>query len=53
MTIWGWKEAGLFPRHLSICGRNFWRESEVRAFIDEQGQAAAQANSSVAPETSA
>jgi predicted DNA-binding transcriptional regulator AlpA len=53
MTIWRWEEAGLFPRHLSICGRNFWRESEVRAFIDNQGQAAAEANGIVTPDTSA
>ncbi len=34
MTIWRWEEAGLFPRHLAIGGRNFWRESEVLAWIE-------------------
>jgi predicted DNA-binding transcriptional regulator AlpA len=36
MTIWRWEAKGLFPAHLSIGGRSFWRESEVRQWIDEQ-----------------
>ncbi len=34
MTIWRWEAAGLFPRHLAIGGRNFWRESEVLDWIE-------------------
>jgi hypothetical protein len=25
MTIWRWERDGLFPRHLSINGRNYWQ----------------------------
>jgi predicted DNA-binding transcriptional regulator AlpA len=39
MTIWRWERVGLFPRHLSINGRNYWRLSELRAWMDCQARA--------------
>ena len=36
MTIWRWERDGLFPRHLSINGRNYWRLSEISDWIDRQ-----------------
>jgi predicted DNA-binding transcriptional regulator AlpA len=36
MTIWRWEANGLFPAHLSIGGRSFWRESEVDQWVEEQ-----------------
>ncbi|MAI45639.1 MAG: AlpA family phage regulatory protein [Hyphomicrobiaceae bacterium TMED74] len=29
MTIWRWQQQGLFPKHISINGRNYWRQSEI------------------------
>ena len=29
MTIWRLERKGLFPKHIKICGRNFWRLVEV------------------------
>ena len=34
MTIWRWEAADLFPRHLTINGRNYWRESELNAWLE-------------------
>src|SRR4029079_11816166 len=39
MTIWRWERNGVFPRHLSINGRNYWRLSEVREWIARQKRA--------------
>ena len=36
MTIWRWERDGLFPRHLLINGRNYWRLSELRNWMDQQ-----------------
>ena len=36
MTIWRWERDGLFPRHVSINGRNYWRLSEVSDWIERQ-----------------
>lgn len=36
MTIYRWERDGIFPKHLSINGRNYWRLSEVRSWIDSQ-----------------
>ena len=36
MTIWRWQQAGSFPQHVTIGGRNFWREREVRAFLEDR-----------------
>ena len=36
MTIWRWERAGVFPRHVSINGRNYWRLSEVLDWIERQ-----------------
>ena len=36
MTIWRWEANRLFPIHLSIGGRSFWRESEVDQWVEEQ-----------------
>ena len=36
MTIWRWERAGLFPRHVSINGRNYWRLSEISDWIERQ-----------------
>jgi predicted DNA-binding transcriptional regulator AlpA len=30
MTIWRWEKDGLFPKHIAIGGRNFWRDSDLR-----------------------
>jgi predicted DNA-binding transcriptional regulator AlpA len=40
MTIWRWERDGLFPRHLVINGRNYWRLSELRDWVDRQQRAA-------------
>jgi predicted DNA-binding transcriptional regulator AlpA len=40
MTIWRWERNGLFPRHLVINGRNYWRLSELRDWVDRQQRAA-------------
>jgi predicted DNA-binding transcriptional regulator AlpA len=34
MTIWRWEKAGLFPRHISINGRNYWRLSEISVWFE-------------------
>jgi predicted DNA-binding transcriptional regulator AlpA len=39
MTIWRWERDGLFPRHLSINSRNYWRLSELRDWMDCQARA--------------
>jgi predicted DNA-binding transcriptional regulator AlpA len=39
MTIWRWEQDGLFPRHLLINGRNYWRLSEIRDWIGRQERA--------------
>jgi predicted DNA-binding transcriptional regulator AlpA len=36
MTIWRWERDGLFPRHVSINGRNYWRLSEISEWMDRQ-----------------
>jgi predicted DNA-binding transcriptional regulator AlpA len=36
MTIWRWERDELFPRHLVINGRNYWRLTEVSDWIDRQ-----------------
>ena len=36
MTIWRWERDALFPRHLVINGRNYWRLTEVSDWIDRQ-----------------
>jgi predicted DNA-binding transcriptional regulator AlpA len=41
MTIWRWERDGRFPRHLSINGRNYWRLSELRDWMDSQERAGA------------
>jgi predicted DNA-binding transcriptional regulator AlpA len=43
MTIWRWERDGVFPRHLSINGRNYWRLSEIADWIDRQQSAGTQA----------
>jgi len=35
MTIWRWERDGVFPRHLSINGRNYWRLGELRDWMDQ------------------
>ena len=45
MTIWRWERDGVFPRHLSINGRNYWRLSEISDWIDRQQSARTQAQS--------
>jgi predicted DNA-binding transcriptional regulator AlpA len=39
MTIWRWERDGRFPHHLLINGRNYWRLSEIRNWIDRQERA--------------
>ena len=39
MTIWRWERDGLFPRHLLINGRNYWRLSELRDWMSSQKRA--------------
>jgi predicted DNA-binding transcriptional regulator AlpA len=39
MTIWRWERDGLFPRHLTINSRNYWRLSELRDWIERQERA--------------
>lgn len=36
MTIWRWERDGSFPRHLTVHGRNYWLNSEVRAWMAGQ-----------------
>jgi predicted DNA-binding transcriptional regulator AlpA len=36
MTIWRWERDGVFPRHVSINGRNYWRLSEISDWIERQ-----------------
>lgn len=33
MTIYRWEKQGLFPRHISINGRNYWDGNEVEREI--------------------
>lgn len=40
MTIWRWQRAGTFPRHTTINGRNYWRMSDIMAWIERQCEAA-------------
>jgi len=39
MTIWRWERGGMFPKHLSINGRNYWRLSEISDWMDRQEKA--------------
>lgn len=39
MTIWRWERDGIFPRHLSINSRNYWRLSELRDWMSSQERA--------------
>jgi len=41
MTIWRWERDGLFPRHVSINGRNYWRLSEISHWMEKQERASA------------
>lgn len=41
MTIWRWERDSLFPRHVSINGRNYWRYSEIADWIARQDHAGA------------
>jgi len=36
MTIWRWERRAIFPRHLSVNGRNYWLLSEVKAWLANQ-----------------
>lgn len=36
MTIWRWERDGRFPLHLTVNGRNYWRFSEVIAWLERQ-----------------
>lgn len=36
MTIWRWERDEIFPRHLTINGRNYWLRSEVMAWLGQQ-----------------
>jgi predicted DNA-binding transcriptional regulator AlpA len=36
MTIWRWQQQGIFPAHISINGRNYWRLSEVTAWLEQR-----------------
>ncbi len=33
MTVWRWERAGIFPKHITINGRNYWRRSEINAWL--------------------
>src|SRR5262245_39946378 len=39
MTIWRWERDGVFPRHRSINGRNYWRLSELRDWMNQNKSA--------------
>ena len=39
MTIWRWERDELFPRHVSINGRNYWRLSEISDWMARQEKA--------------
>ena len=43
MTIWRWERDNLFPRHLSINGRNYWRLSELSDWMHRQQRSGASA----------
>ena len=32
--IWRWEAQGKFPEHVSISKRNYWRRSEVAAWLN-------------------
>jgi predicted DNA-binding transcriptional regulator AlpA len=34
MTIWRWERAELFPHHVSINVRNYWRLGEILAWLE-------------------
>ena len=33
MTIWRWRKAGLLPKPTTIRNRNYWRNKDVRSFL--------------------
>lgn len=39
MTIWRWVRDGVLPAPIKIRGRNYWRRSELDAWIEEQAAA--------------
>ncbi len=39
MSIWRWEKAGTFPKHIKINGRNYWRLSEVAAWLEQHAAA--------------
>ena len=39
MSIWRWERDGIFPPHVSINRRNFWRHSEVAEWLAKQSAA--------------
>jgi prophage regulatory protein len=40
MTIWRWERQGIFPAHISINGRNYWRLSEIKVWLEAQDNSA-------------
>lgn len=38
MTLWRWERDGLFPRHVSINGRNYWLQAEVDEWLELRSQ---------------
>lgn len=38
MTLWRWERNGLFPRHVSINGRNYWLQTEVDEWLEQRSQ---------------
>jgi predicted DNA-binding transcriptional regulator AlpA len=35
-TIWRLEKSGLFPKHITIGGLNFWRAIEVQEYLSRQ-----------------
>lgn len=38
MTLWRWERDGLFPRHVSINGRNYWFLDEINDWLDRKSR---------------
>ena len=36
MTLWRWTRAGAFPAPIRIAGRNYWREDQIRQWLQSQ-----------------
>ncbi|MBX3598584.1 MAG: AlpA family phage regulatory protein [Rhizobiaceae bacterium] len=43
MSLWRWVRDGKFPAPVKICNRNYWRRSDIEAWLSERSYACGEA----------